>query len=179
MSIIIESLKNTYKLCDYTYVSDHGSMRTKTNRMLEEDNLPSLPNKGLYILSHPVFGKFYLGLSKGDKNKRGVHQRQLAHGGKLLGKFGKNITDAGAWAELRQEALAMGMDLYKDLFEKVKITVIPLEHASDTKIEDAETYWITKGLLNDHFRCNGAKRRPCMSVDDMDSVNIFLEAKVA
>ena len=75
----------------------------------------------MYILSHPVFGKFYLGLSKGDKNKRGVHQRQLAHGGKLLGKFGKNITDAGAWAELRQEALAMGMDLYKDLFEKVKI----------------------------------------------------------
>ena len=65
-SIIIEHLKNPVLLSDYAYITESSkgknklSIRTRTPQAIINLGLTKLPEKGLYILHHPIFSLFYL-----------------------------------------------------------------------------------------------------------------------
>ena len=156
MDKVIKSLQNTIRLCDYTRVEGTNTGH-RSNKYIKENNLTPVPDRGLYMLYHPAFGWFYLGISLVN-----MIQRWKQHAGKLTGNV-KEITGKGSTADtkefkaLREEAVARGMDLVEDLYKKVTIKFIPMTDKTDKDIDKAETGLLLRYPGN--WRCNSAKRK--------------------
>ncbi len=176
-SIIIEHLKNPVLLSDYAYITESSkgknklSIRTRTPQAIINLGLTKLPEKGLYILHHPIFSLFYLGLTEAN-----IIQRWRNHAVKITGiGLGSRAQDTGLYAQLREDFKSLGLDPVEE-YKKITIYFIPMDGCSADVIGKQESTLIDQGLRLGLFKYNSDKRHPAFTEQERDFIaDLFLQ----
>lgn len=180
-SKIIKEFNEKKPFTDHVWVTTSEKTGDLTIR-LKDTVLP----KGIYTLwlegteDMPGFGMLYLGISGTDKQSkyRGVKQRWQSHAFKMTGisiddpltglpgKSGRTA-DTKEFAKLRLELHNMGYDL-PNLLDKLYFRFINLNGVGVEKIAAMETRILETRIAKGQCRLNGAKRRPCLTMEELE-----------
>lgn len=181
MSKIINQFNEKIRFTDHFSVTESSKGGKLTIKPNPETKMP----KGIYTLwlegteKTPGFGCLYLGISGTDTQtaRKGIKQRWLSHAFKLTGISFKDrtsgkpskgrVADTELFAKFRKEVHDLGYDL-DSLLDKLYIRFINLDGASKTKIEAMETRILETRIAKGQCRLNGAKRRPALTIEELE-----------
>jgi hypothetical protein len=179
-SKIIKQFGQKVKYTDHVWTTISEKTGQLTVR-LKDTTLP----KGIYTLwlegteNTPGFGMLYLGISGTDNQSKyqGVKQRWSSHAFKMTGiSFddpltglpgkSKRTSDTREFAKFRLELHNLGYELPK-LLDKLYFRFINLKGVGVEKIAAMETRILETRIAKGQCRLNGAKRKPCLTIEEI------------